>query len=389
MLTSSSRLPRAAPRNLPLTTFVVLAACAAWVRAGQPDQIAVEKDIVYGKGGDVELHLDLARPPTGDGPFPLVVCIHGGGWRGGNKVGYHGRLREFAKRGYVAAAVQYRFCPQHKFPAQIEDVKCAVRFLRAHAKEYKIDPTKVAAMGDSAGGHLSLLLGLMDPADGLEGNGGCADQSSKVQAVVNYFGPTDFTMPVAANVIGTALVADFLGTVDQKAPVVARASPITYVSAGDPPILTFQGTADPLVPMVHAKSLHEALKKAGVPEHLETIEGGGHGFAGPAYTRTVNLTYEFLDEHLKGKAPVKSAVEKTADKPKEASPKVEAASARQQDLNGIQDRLRAKVMNHLLANPNDFKGAIEAVEKDKEYQDNKNDLPQVKALLDQWRKAAK
>ena len=269
--------------------------------AGQAEQIPIEQNIVYGKAAGVDLKLDLARPPAADGPFPLVICIHGGGWGAGSKVGYHGRIRELARDGYVAATVEYRFCPQFRFPAQIEDVKCAVRFLRAHAKDYKIDPTKVAALGDSAGGHLSLLLGLMDPADGLEGDGGNPEQSSKVQAVVNYYGPTDFTLTSIWNPQAAAIVVNFLGTKDQSMPIVKQASPLTYVSKGDPPVLTFHGAQDTLVPVDHAKKLHEALAKAGVPEQLEIIPGGGHGFGGADGARTVKLTKEFLDHYLKGK----------------------------------------------------------------------------------------
>lgn len=280
------------------TSALLLLTAAVW--AGQAEQFPIQKDIVYGKAGGVDLKLDLAVPP-GDGPFPLVVCIHGGAWRMGNKASYDGRIAGLAKSGYVAATVGYRFCPQHKFPAQIEDVKCAVRFLRARAKEYKIDPAQAGAMGDSAGGHLSLLLGLMDQQDGLEGNGGSAGQSSKVQAVVNYYGPTDLTVEGMWNPLVMGWAADFLGTKDKAAPVVAQASPVKYVNKGDPPVLTFHGTLDPLVPLDQAKHLHEALKKAGVTEHLEIIQGGGHGFAGPAGERTRKMATEFLDEHLKGK----------------------------------------------------------------------------------------
>jgi acetyl esterase/lipase len=277
---------------------------AAAAHAGQPPMpFPIEKDVVYAKVDGVDLHLDLVRPPKGDGPFPLIVCIHGGGWAGGNKAGYHRRLCDFATRGYVAATVQYRFAPKYPFPAQVEDVKCAVRYLRSRAKELKIDPNKVAAMGDSAGGHLSLMLGMMDPADGLEGNGGHADQSSKVQAVVNYYGPTDFTANHNFNAVARALVTAFLNTANKQDPVVAKASPATYITKGDAAVLTFHGTNDLLVPLDQAKVLHEALRKAEVPERIEIIEGGGHGFQGPARDRTHQITYEFLDQYLLGKAP--------------------------------------------------------------------------------------
>ena len=128
---------------------------AAWLvlipfsRADAPEA-AIQKDIVFGKGGDVELKLDLAQPPKG-GPFPLVVCVHGGAWQFGHRSAHHRTIRLLARHGYVAASVQYRLTPKYRFPAQIEDVKCAVRFLRANAKKYKIDPERVGALGDSAG----------------------------------------------------------------------------------------------------------------------------------------------------------------------------------------------------------------------------------------------
>ena len=268
---------------------------------GQDGSFNLQRNIVYGKGGGVPLYLDLATPAVGKGPFPLVVCIHGGAWRMGNKNAYLGWVKDLAKHGYVAATVAYRFCPKHPFPAQVEDVKCAVRFLRANARRFKIDPTRVAAMGSSAGGHLSLMLGLMDPKDGLEGQGGSPGISSKVQAVVNYYGPADFTKVDMWSPIQVKLVSDFLATQNANAPIVAQASPITYVNKGDPPVLTLQGTKDPLVPLPGAQRLHAALKAAGVPEHLEIIQGAGHGFRGEAKKRTTALTMAFLEKELKGK----------------------------------------------------------------------------------------
>ncbi|HEY3322749.1 MAG TPA: alpha/beta hydrolase [Planctomycetota bacterium] len=294
----SPRLPVPPSRSI-CAILCALVLVSSTLLAGQPDAYPIQQDVVYGKAGGVELKLDLAVPPAtaGDGPFPLLVLIHGGGWCGGTKLSYHNAIREYAKKNYVAATVEYRFAPKFKFPAQVEDVKCAVRYLRAHAKELKIDPKKVAALGDSAGGHLSLMLGLMDSKDGLEGDGGNPEQSSKVQAVINYYGPTDFTVGSAAwNPMVIGLVTNFLGTTDEKAPIVAQSSPITYINAGDPPILTFHGTADLIVPLDQAKRLHEALKKAGVTERLEIIEKGGHGFRGPDFQRTFQISTEFLEQ---------------------------------------------------------------------------------------------
>jgi acetyl esterase/lipase len=293
-------------------SLVVWLTCVAGRGTTAEPEIPIEKGIVFGNGGDVELKLDLARPTKGDGPFPLVVCIHGGAWRLGNRTAHHRTIRLLASHGYVAATVQYRLTPKYRFPAQIEDVKCAVRFLRANARKYNIDPEHVAALGDSAGGHLSLLLGLMDPRDGMEGKGGSAGQSSKVQAVVNYYGPTDLSTwaptPMGDQMLkfgtgkdGNGLLADFVGTADRKDPVMKTVSPLTYVDSKDAAVLTFHGTVDQLVPLEQAKVLHAALKKAGVPERLEVLEGAGHGWGGAQRERTDRVTVEFLDKYLKMK----------------------------------------------------------------------------------------
>jgi acetyl esterase/lipase len=240
----------------------------------------------------------------------------------GSKSAYEPIIRQFADAGYAAAAVEYRFAPTHKWPAQVEDVKCAVRYLRAHAKELNIDPNRIGAVGDSAGGHLALLLGLMDPKDGLEGNGGNPAVSSKVQAVVNIYGPVDLrtwhVLPEAeAFAVQTfgksseALLADFVGTPDRTAPLMAQASPVTYVNAGDPPILTFHGTKDPIVPFEQAKVLQAALEKAGVAQKLVPLEGGGHGLDLLQIATVSQQALVFFDSCLNG-APAP-----TASNPKE------------------------------------------------------------------------
>ncbi len=266
-------------------------------------KVATANDLVYTKAGDVELKLDLARPDGGDGPFPAVLVIHGGAWRSGDKSQNRGALVEFAKRGYVAISPQYRFCPKVTFPAQVHDVKAAVRWLRAHKDEYRIDPDKIGAVGFSAGGHLSLMLGLTGPDDGLEGDVSPGAPSSKVQAVVNYFGPTDFKaddLPEATR----PLVRDFLGgTPAEKPDVAAKASPLTFVTPDDAPVLTFQGTKDNLVPFTQAEKLSDAMTKAGVPGRTELLIGNGHGWGGPEMARTGAETFDFFDRHLKPKKP--------------------------------------------------------------------------------------
>jgi len=288
-------------RSRTWVVVVALAALSVPARAADPLKFVTEYDVAYTKAGDTELKLDMSRPAEGDGPFPAVLVIHGGAWRGGNKDSNRRILNEFAKRGYVAISPQYRFCPKEVFPAQVYDVKAAVRWLRSHAKEYKIDPEHIGAMGFSAGGHLSLMLGVTGPDDGLEGEVTADAPSSRVQAVVNYFGPTDLAATDMPDVT-KPLVRDFLGgTPEDKPEAAAKASPLTFVSKDDAPILTFQGTKDPLVPYNQATKLTDALTNAGVAGRVELLIGAGHGWQGDDLTRTGNETYEFLDKYLKSK----------------------------------------------------------------------------------------
>lgn len=298
--------------------FRQLSLCALWVAVASTalwsvadtvsaQEITVENEITYGKGGDVELQLDLARPKDGEGPFPAIVFVHGGGWRGGNRMGYSGAIREAARRGYVAVTVSYRLTDpdadgkaRHPHPAQIHDVKCAVRWLRKNAAKYHVDPNRIGATGGSAGGHLSLMLGLTDAKAGLEGEGGHADVSSEVQAVVNVFGPTDLKHLYANSPGAAPILKVFLnGAPDDVATAYREASPLTYVDAGDPPVLTLHGTADTLVPPDQAELLDKKMKSAGLSHTLILLEGQGHGFRGEASKRANRAMVKFFDMHLK------------------------------------------------------------------------------------------
>lgn len=290
-------------RSTRLIAVLALLAPAA-ARGDDPPKVATANDLVYTKAGDVELKLDLARPAEGDGPFPAVLVIHGGGWARGDKASNRGALAEFARRGYVAVSPQYRFAPKHPFPAQVHDVKAAVRWLRSHRDEYKIDPDRIGAVGFSAGGHLSMMLGLTGPDDGLEGDVPKDAPSSKVQAVVNYFGPTNFLATDLPEVT-KPIVKDFLGgPASEKQDAAAKASPVTFVTSDDPPILTFQGTKDPLVPHTQAEALVDAMTRAGVPGRAELLIGKGHGWGEPEMRHTLAETFAFFDRYLKpGKTP--------------------------------------------------------------------------------------
>lgn len=261
--------------------------------------IAWTKDVVFAEPGGEKLKLDLAIPAQGDGPFPVIVCIHGGAWRAGNKSGMRDWLAALAAKGYAAASIDYRLAPASKFPAQIEDVKDAIRYLRAHAKDLKLDAEHFATLGESAGGHLALLAAFTDAKDGLEGKADANAPNTRVQAVVNFYGPTDFTSKTDWDAFRLAQAKDFLGTADQTAEVVKNASPITYLDAKDPPVLTIHGAGDRVVPIGQAKHLHEALRKDGVKEKLVVLEGQGHGWRGETKSTTMQQSVEFLDGILK------------------------------------------------------------------------------------------
>lgn len=263
-----------------------------------PAGVDFQSDITYATIDGQELKLNLARPGDAKAALPCVVVIHGGAWRAGDRKAHNDLTWQFAQRGYVSATVSYRFCPKYTFPAQVQDVKCAVRFLRANAARYSIDPQRIGAVGFSAGAHLSMLLGTMDKADGLDDVGGFQDQSSKVSAVVAFFGPTDLLKDYPP--VSGPLLRDFIGGTQQEKPNEhRRASPVTYVDAGDAEMLLLHGTNDPLVPWQQAIYMLEAMHKAGVRGRVELIAGAGHGWAGTELRRTVNAMFAFFDEHLK------------------------------------------------------------------------------------------
>ena len=271
-------------------------------RIGAADA-ALSNDLVYVTHAGEELKLDLGVP-EGDGPFPLIVFIHGGGWQAGGRKDVHGAAKEAVKRGYAAAAVSYRFTPKYPWPAQLDDVRAAVRWLRSSAAKNRIDARRVAAVGWSAGGHLSLMLGVTSSESSTEKASrdapNSAPDNAPVDAVVNYFGPTDMTTDVFNDFVDKLFVDLAGGTRETKASVYKDFSPVAFVSSGDAPVLTFQGTTDVLVPVDQARILHKALDAAHVPNRLEILEGQGHGWGGADLERTTQQAFEFLDSQLKG-----------------------------------------------------------------------------------------
>lgn len=257
----------------------------------------LEQDVLYQTAGDVELRLDIVTP-DGNGPFPVIVCLHGGGWSMGNKRSFQKILPQLAAKGYVAASIQYRLAPAHRFPAQIEDVRSALRFLRANASRWKIDPARIALMGASAGAHLALLAGFQS-----------APGEEAVQAIIDISAPTDLrdwrmketaegTLVRTTGKTSDSLVAELLGTTNRSDAIVAQASPVTYVRKGNPPVLIFHWRNDQAVASEQAERLIEELKRQSVPYDVIWFEGKGHALSGPGVDTIVPRSIAFLDTAL-------------------------------------------------------------------------------------------
>lgn len=265
----------------------------------------VERDVTYCTMGDVALKLDVYIPnPTDGKPLPVAINVHGGSWSGGDKENSDSSadIPTLVERGYLVVGVNYRLAPKYKFPAQIEDVKCAVRFLRAHAAQYHLDPNRIGAWGCSAGGHLVSLLGTTDKSAGWDNVGEYKDQSSRVQAVAALSAPTDITL---YNVIARSdMLQRVFGSQTGINPVLVRASPTTFVTKDDPPFLILQGDQDDVVPLKQGEKLHDKLTAAGVPANLVTIKNGRHCFPAepdmsPTREGITQMIADFFDQTLR------------------------------------------------------------------------------------------
>jgi acetyl esterase/lipase len=243
--------------------------------------------------------------------LPLIIWVHGGAWLGGSKA--NPPALQFLSRGYAVASINYRLSQHAPFPAQIEDCKSAIRFLRAHAKEYNIDPERIGVWGESAGGHLVALLGTSGGNVPLAGDHPQnANQSDRVQCVVDFFGPTDLLqIPAMAGPDvkydfngPNSLLTRFLGgPMNTKQHLATIANPITHISKDDPPFLIVHGTADPIVPIGQSKILNDALKKAGIESEMISVKGAGHGVGIYGDKEVSAKVKAFFDKHLKPEAP--------------------------------------------------------------------------------------
>lgn len=262
-----------------LTALIVSAGVA---RADDTSAVKGKRDLVFAKVNDRELKLDLYLPSGVSNP-PLVVWIHGGGWRRGSKNNVP--IKKIAEHGFALASISYRFTDVAVFPAQIHDCKGAVRWLRANAKRFGYNADWIAVAGSSAGGHLALLLGTSGGVKDLEGSvGGNLELSSTVQAVIDYFGPSDFvlrgaTQPGRAYTDKSGSFALLGGVKGQKLdPEIERfASPAHYVSDDDPPLLIFHGAKDQTVLIDQSHHMVRSYSAAGLSAELVTIPNAGHG----------------------------------------------------------------------------------------------------------------
>jgi acetyl esterase/lipase len=244
-------------------------------------EFSVISDVPYCTGGGKPLLMDVFVPEhRARTPTPAVLWMHGGGWERGDKNGSSG-AELLANEGFVTASLFYRLSSDWPFPADIEDCKCAVRFLRANAAKYGIDPQRIGVAGASAGGHLAELVATADQQAGLEGEGGWKDVSSKVQAAAAYYGVSDFTVGAMQfqHHTGQVVVKLFRGTEKDKPQLYRKASPIFYVSKDDPPLLLAHGEEDDLVPFDQSTRMAEAYRHVGLPVELIVVKNAGHDFA--------------------------------------------------------------------------------------------------------------
>jgi acetyl esterase/lipase len=277
-----------------LTSFCLLNS-----KAADQDAIKFTKGIEFSNPDDQHLQLDLAEPAAGDGPFPAIICIHGGGFRAGTRDGYDGLCQQLAKRGYVAMTVTYRLSPKYQFPAAVQDCKAAVRWARANAATYKIDMKRIGVMGGSAGGHLALFLGVTAHVPEFEGEGNL-DQSSQVQCVVSMYGPSDFTKSYDKSVDARIVLPMFFGgNLEEKRAEHIHGSPLYWVTPDAAPTLCIHGTKDTYVAYEQAVWMVDRLKAAAVEAELLTLDGAGHGFRGDDAVKADKAMFEFFDKHFK------------------------------------------------------------------------------------------
>jgi len=269
------------------------------------------ENILFARADTTELKLNIAIPANPDKEYPLLIFIHGGGWQTGHRSAYNGQIQDAAKEGFVAATVSHRYTrtvdqagePIFRWPDPLHDVKAAVRFLRAHADSFHIDPDKIGVLGASSGAHLAMMLGFTSPKDSLEGDLSIPEAehqsvSTRVHAVANLSGPAEMVSSYDAPVITPFLSALMNGSPVDHPEKYRTASPVHHLSPGDPPVLTIHGRLDDVVPIEQALLLDSEMKRAGLNHQLVILENQGHIFKGNAADESWEVVYQFFKEVL-------------------------------------------------------------------------------------------
>jgi acetyl esterase/lipase len=264
-------------------------------------RVTIEEGVVFGTTGDRDLRCDVFRPEEATGPLPGVLLVHGGGWRTGDRTQLRGYGILLGRAGYVCVASEYRLIPESPWPAQIHDVKAAIRWMRANAAELGIDPDRIAIEGNSAGAHLALLAAGTPGVDELEGEGGHPGTPTDVAAVIGVYAPTLFTHEEQRRGGLTLLALTDIASAEAA----STASPLTHVSPGFPPTMLIHGAGDELVPVHASLVMYEALADAGVPTELHLYADQPHAFdADPAFGRQCAAEMLlFLDRYVRDRTP--------------------------------------------------------------------------------------
>jgi acetyl esterase/lipase len=251
-----------------------LSESADWAARAAADYL-IYPDRVYGVANTSQLKLDVWQKQNTKEPAPTLIYIHGGGWIFGDRTGATLQFLPYIQMGWNVVNVEYRMASASPAPAAVEDCRCALRWVVQHASEYNIDTNRIVLTGHSAGGHLSLITGLLTPDAGLD-NQCFGPETPKVAAIINWYGISDVADLLAGPDLRNYAVM-WLGSQPDRVAIAKRVSPLAYIHAGNAPVFTVHGDADPVVPYSQAVRLHQALTQAGVKNQLLTIHGGGHG----------------------------------------------------------------------------------------------------------------
>ena len=260
------------------------------------NQYRVIPNVVYHVASNQENKLDLYVPRGATGPTPVLMYIHGGGWVGGTKESSVLRILPYLEMGWAVANIEYRLGAVARAPAAVEDGLCALRWVIRNAGQYNLDTSRIVTTGNSAGGHLALMTGMIPASAGLDRECPGSEELS-VAAIINWYGITEVGDLLDGPNIRSYAV-EWMGSLENRFEIAERVSPMTYVRAGLPPTLTIHGDADPTVPYQHAIALHEKLDELGVSNVLHTVPGGGHGGFNREQTLAIFETIRrFLSQH--------------------------------------------------------------------------------------------